>query len=72
MSNDANSSGSQPIEAGTSIEVRGRFDGRWCGGFEVADLVEADAEEIRYRVRRTSDGAILPVLFADEDIVSAR
>ncbi|MEY2435333.1 MAG: hypothetical protein QOF97_169 [Acidimicrobiaceae bacterium] len=62
----------QPIEAGTSIEVRGRFDGRWCGGFEVADTVEADPSEIKYRVRRRSDGAILPVLFADDDIASVR
>ena len=62
----------QQIEAGTSIEVRARFDGRWCAGFEVADLVEADASTVRYRVRRTSDGAILPVLFAADDIHSAR
>jgi hypothetical protein len=62
----------EPIEAGTSIEVRARFDGRWCGGFEVADKIEADAVEVKYRVRRTSDGAILPVLFTDDDITSAR
>ena len=72
---DAATSGSpgrHGIEAGTSIEVRARFDGRWCAGFEVADLVEADASPVRYRVRRTSDGAILPVLFAAADIHSTR
>jgi hypothetical protein len=60
------------IEAGASIEVRARFDGRWCGGFEVVDKIDADAPDVKYRVRRTSDGAILPVLFTDDDITSAR
>ena len=64
------SPGRDGIEVGTSIEVRARFDGRWCAGFEVADLVDADASPVRYRVRRTSDGAILPVLLAADDIHS--
>jgi hypothetical protein len=68
----ADSSRRHQIEPGTSIEVRARFNGRWCDGFEVADLVDADASTVRYRVRRTSDGAILPVLFAADDIHSAR
>jgi hypothetical protein len=61
-----------PIEVGTSIEVRARFDGRWCHGFEVAETIEADASHVSYRVRRTSDGAILPALFTDDDVASVR
>lgn len=55
------------MEAGVRIEVRVRFDQRWARGFEVAEVVrEGDAE--RYRVRRRSDGSILPVLFVDDDV----
>jgi hypothetical protein len=55
------------MEAGVRIEVRARFDQRWARGFEVAEVVrEGDAE--RYRVRRRSDGSILPVLFVDDDV----
>ena len=45
-----------PIELGTSVEVRARFDGRWCAGFEVADRIEADSAPVTYRLRRTSAG----------------
>jgi hypothetical protein len=62
----------EPIDAGTSVEVRTRFDGRWSAGFEVVELIGADSAQVRYRLRRTSDGAILPVLFADNDITSSR
>lgn len=71
----ASSSGPAPrrrarpvIDAGTSVEVRTRFDGRWCAGFKVADRIEADSSQVTYRLRRTSDGAILPVLFTDDDV----
>ncbi len=42
---------------GTRVEVRSSFDGTWVAGFEVAD---GDADE-GYRVRRLSDGEVLPV-----------
>lgn len=57
-----------PISPGTSVEVRVRFDGRWCGGFEVADRIETDSDPVAYRLRRLSDGAVLPVLFSADDI----
>ena len=60
-----------PIELGTSVEVRARFDGRWCAGFEVADRIEADFAPVTYRLRRTSDGSVLPALFTDDDIIAA-
>lgn len=63
--------GSSPIEPGTSVDVRTRFDGRWSTGFEVADLINEDSTDVRYQLRRTSDGAILPVLFTEADITSS-
>ena len=60
-----------PIELGTSVEVRARFDGRWCAGFEVADRIEADSAPVTYRLRRTSDGSVLPALFTGDDIIAA-
>ena len=64
--------GRAPIDAGAPVEVRGRFDGRWCAGFEVADRIDADSSQVTYQLRRTSDGADLPVLFADDDVIAAR
>jgi hypothetical protein len=52
-----------PIEPGTAIEVRNRFDGRWAKGFEVSAVVDEG-----YRVRRLSDGGELPTVFAFEVI----
>ena len=65
------SSDRSPIDAGTSVEVRARFDGRWCAGFEVADRIEPGNAPVTYRLRRTSDGSVLPVSFTDDDIIVA-
>ena len=43
------------MQVGDRVEVHTRFDGSWCGGFEIADLARDG-----YRVRRISDGALLP------------
>ena len=55
------------MKAGVRIEVRARFDQRWARGFEVAEVVREGGSE-RYRVRRRSDGSILPVLFVVDDV----
>ena len=54
---------SDPLQPGTPIEVRNRFDGRWAKGFEVS-AVDGDG----YRVRRLSDGRELPTVFDVDDI----
>jgi len=51
------------IELGASVEVRRRFDQAWARGFEVAS-----AAEDGYRLRRCSDGALLPVSFPAVDV----
>jgi hypothetical protein len=55
------------VNPGTRIEVRARFDQRWARGFEVAEIVD-EGEAARYRVRRRSDGSVLPTLFDDDDV----
>ena len=48
---------------GTRVEVRSRFRRDWVRGFEVAV-----AEDAGYRLRRVSDNAVLPVVFAEDDL----
>ena len=50
-----------------SVEVHCRFGDRWVGGFEVADVVPGDGGAV-YRLRRRSDGSVLPTLFDERDI----
>jgi hypothetical protein len=50
------------LRPGTPVEVRARFDAAWKRGFEV---VESQGATVR--VRRISDGAVLPD-FPAEDV----
>jgi hypothetical protein len=52
------------LRAGTPVDVRSRFVGDWSRGFEVAERVEDEG----YRVRRLSDGTVLPDVFDDQDV----
>jgi hypothetical protein len=54
------------------VEVRSSFEQRWTRGFEVSEVLQADEGERRYRVRRRSDGSILPVTFSDDDLREER
>jgi hypothetical protein len=67
---------SAPLAPGTAIhpaavrdgvEVRCRFGDRWVTGFEVCEVIRFD-DEIRYRLRRRSDGSVLPTLFDEQDL----
>lgn len=53
-------------EPGTRVEVRSRFDHEWARGFEVVEPVERPTSG--YRIRRRSDGSVLPAVFAPEEI----
>lgn len=60
------------MEPGTRVEVRSKFDRSWARGFEIVEVVE-DHEDptldgAAVRVRRRSDGQILPALFAEDDV----
>lgn len=54
------------LRAGMPVEVATHFTGSWTGGFEIASVF---AE--RCRVRRVSDGAVLPVDFDCADVRAA-
>jgi hypothetical protein len=54
---DADGSAEPTLEPGTRVEVRDSFEGKWHRGFVIE---EADGG--RYRVRRASDGSVLPWL----------
>jgi hypothetical protein len=43
--------------------VRNRYQGTWVRGFEVAEFTPEG-----YRLRRLSDGSILPELFSRDDV----
>jgi hypothetical protein len=51
------------LQVGEQVEVHTKFNDSWVGGFEVAEVVEGG-----YRVRRTSDGSLLPNLTSEEDL----
>jgi hypothetical protein len=59
---DAAESG-ESLEAGMRVEVRRRFDQHWARGFEVVEATEEG-----YRVRRLSDGIVLPAEFTADDV----
>jgi hypothetical protein len=63
----------EEVRPGTRVEVRSRFESRWSRGFEVAHRVDgeggaADSGPTMYKVRRRSDGSVLPVNFAETDL----
>lgn len=53
----------QRLGVGTRVEVRTGFDRSWARGYEVAE----DTGD-GYRIVRRSDGAVLPVVFADDAV----
>jgi len=59
---------SMPEIVGTPVEVRSRFEGTWCRGFQIAEVLTDLDRVLRYRVRRVSDGQILPSVFSSDDI----
>lgn len=61
--------GGREMKVGTRVEVRSRFDGSWTGGF----LLETEERDERgrivgRRVRRASDGMVLPTVFDVGDV----
>jgi len=49
--------------AGEAVEVYNAFSGGWSTGSVVAEAVDSG-----YRLRRTSDGAVLPAVFGPSDV----
>ena len=59
------------LRPGDQVDVRNRFDGRWSTGYRV-DAVVADDDGYRFKLRRLSDGAVLPALFAEDVLARVR
>jgi hypothetical protein len=51
------------IEPGTRVEVMSSFDQAWKRGFTVETMADDG-----YRLRRASDGQVLPTAFAPDDV----
>lgn len=60
---DAPTSSVPELAPGTRVEVRRKFDSKWAHGFEVAEATEEG-----YRVRRLSDGELIPVPIPEDDL----
>ena len=52
-----------PLSAGTRVDIRNEFLGRWTRGFEVAGTKSG-----RYSILRLSDRSILPGYFSPRDV----
>lgn len=58
---------SEVLEVGDRVEVRRRFDAGWARGFQLVEVTPSG-----YRVRRRSDGAVLPVAFPFDEVRKER
>jgi hypothetical protein len=52
---------------GARVQVRCRFNGHWVSGF-VASGLSDNAEQPALRVKRVSDGSVLPHAFTMDDV----
>jgi hypothetical protein len=57
----------ETLAKGTAVDVRSRYVGAWSSGFEVAEPLKDG-----YRIRRLSDGSVLPDVFTNEDVRAQR
>ena len=51
------------FRTGTEVEVLTRYERRWASGFEIASV-----DRDRFRLRRHSDGEVLPASFSATEI----
>ena len=56
------------MEKGSRVEVLSTYDNRYSRGFDIVDVVDQGSGAPLYRVRRRSDGSVLPKLFAESDL----
>lgn len=56
------------MRVGTQVIVHISFTGGWSAGFEVAEAERSEGGETKYRLRRRSDGSILPSWFPEDDV----
>ena len=54
------------LSVGDKVEVRRRLDAQWARGFEIVEVTDEG-----YRIRRLSDGEVLPAVFVEDDVRKA-
>ncbi len=59
------------LAPGDPVEVQNRFDGSWSGGFEIAEVLGAPPYWT-YRIRRLSDGDVLPRIFDHDSVAESK
>jgi hypothetical protein len=59
----ASADGRHLLREGTRVEVRTGFDRSWANGFTIEAVLDDG-----YRVRRRSDGEVLPARFSFDDV----
>jgi len=64
VSFDPSAKEAEKLAPGTRVDVRSRYVGTWSRGFEVAEQIRDDG----YRVRRMSDGSILPEPLSSDEV----
>ena len=55
------------MNVGDQVEVHTTFNDSWARGFEIAEVIPEG-----YRVRRTSDGSLLPGYTSEADVRPSR
>lgn len=53
----------ESIEVGDEVDVHTQFSDSWVPGFEIAEVIPEG-----YRVRRLSDGSLLPGYTSESDL----
>jgi hypothetical protein len=51
------------VQTGDAVELYSAFNRRWVGGFVIAEVLDEG-----YRVRRSSDGTVLPNTTSSDDV----
>lgn len=60
------------MKLGVEVEVRSRFDGSWSGGFALeSEERDEHGKIVGRKVRRLSDGMVLPMVFDVRDVRTA-
>ena len=62
---------SMHLVPGAAVAVRSSYEGAWCSGYEIADIVEDSLGVSGYRLLRLSDRAVLPAVFPVSEIIPA-
>ena len=57
------------LQPAARVSVRTRFLGTWAHGFEVVESVLDGDSIIGYKVRRLSDGEVLPSWFSVTEVI---